>query len=560
MITFTKSLTLAVSLIFIASLALATTAGAKTINGTKKNDVLVGTNKADRIDGKAGNDKISGKAGNDTLNGGKGKDKINAGTGDDKIKVKDGKVDTVTCGAGKDVVTADSIDKLAKDCEVPAPPSPTPTAVITLVVTGGGAVTSSPAGITCGSICAGAFNVGTSVTLTATPSANQAFAGWGGACTGTGACVVTADVSKGVTASFVPVKHALNVSIASGPAGSVSSSVAGINCPGDCSEEFDHDTVVSLNANPPLNVKFGHWSGDCIGTDATACVVTMDAARNVTAHFEMIQYTVTAAKSGSGTGSVTSTPAGINCGATCSAEVNSGDSITLTAAASADSTFAGWSGGGCYGVGTCVVTPTAATSVTATFTLSTYTLSVTNAGAGDGTVTSAPSGINCGIDCNEVYNHGTSVTLTATASSGSTFAGWSGGCTGTGTCITSVTAATSVTATFNVDTHLLTVSTSGAGGGTVTSSPAGISCGVDCSEDYNHGTSVTLTAAATAGLDVRRLERRRLHRDRNLRRHPHGSDLGHGDVHALDLHPLQSRRPAPEPARSLGASRHQLRR
>ena len=55
-----------------------------------------------------------------------------------------------------------------------------------------------------------------------------------------------------------------------------------------------------------------------------------------------------------------------------------------------------------------------------------YTLTVTKAGTGAGTVTSNPAGINCGGDCNEVYNEGTAVTLTATPDAGSTFTGWSG--------------------------------------------------------------------------------------------------------------------------------------
>ena len=56
----------------------------------------------------------------------------------------------------------------------------------------------------------------------------------------------------------------------------------------------------------------------------------------------------------------------------------------------------------------------------------TYTLTVTKTGAGSGTVTSDSAGINCGEDCNEVYNEGTAVTLTATPDAGSTFEGWSG--------------------------------------------------------------------------------------------------------------------------------------
>jgi aryl-phospho-beta-D-glucosidase BglC (GH1 family) len=78
-----------------------------------------------------------------------------------------------------------------------------------------------------------------------------------------------------------------------------------------------------------------------------------------------------------------------------------------------------------------------------------FTLTVTKAGTGSGTVTSSPSGINCGSTCSGNYSSGTSVTLTATAASGSTFAGWGGACTGTATCTVSMTAVRSVTATFN---------------------------------------------------------------------------------------------------------------
>ena len=94
----------------------------------------------------------------------------------------------------------------------------------------------------------------------------------------------------------------------------------------------------------------------------------------------------------------------------------------------------------------------AAKSVTATFTLVTYTLTVAKAGTGSGTVTSSPAGINCGADCSEPYNSGTVVTLTPTAAAGSTFAGWSGACTGTGACQVTMNAAKSVTATFTLTT------------------------------------------------------------------------------------------------------------
>ena len=81
----------------------------------------------------------------------------------------------------------------------------------------------------------------------------------------------------------------------------------------------------------------------------------------------------------------------------------------------------------------------------------TFTLSVSKSGAGIGTVTSAVAGINCGADCTETYSAGALVNLTAIATTGSTFGGWSGACTGAGACIVTMDAARSVTASFVLD-------------------------------------------------------------------------------------------------------------
>ena len=70
--------------------------------------------------------------------------------------------------------------------------------------TGNGTITSSPAGINCGSDCSEAYASGTPVTLTATPDASSFFTGWSGACSGTGACIVTMDAAKTVNAQFSP--------------------------------------------------------------------------------------------------------------------------------------------------------------------------------------------------------------------------------------------------------------------------------------------------------------------------------------------------------------------
>ena len=93
----------------------------------------------------------------------------------------------------------------------------------------------------------------------------------------------------------------------------------------------------------------------------------MNAATNVSANFTLNQYTLSVNKTGTGNGTITSSPAGINCGTDCIELLNYGTLVTLTAASSIGSTFVGWSGGGCSGTGTCNITITSATTVTATF-------------------------------------------------------------------------------------------------------------------------------------------------------------------------------------------------
>ena len=69
-------------------------------------------------------------------------------------------------------------------------------------------------------------------------------------------------------------------------------------------------------------------------------------------------------------------------------------------------------------------------------------------GSGNGVVTSAPAGINCGGDCGQNYDQGTMVMLTQTPAVGSTFVNWTGNCTGTTTCVLTMDDAKNVTATF----------------------------------------------------------------------------------------------------------------
>jgi hypothetical protein len=79
-----------------------------------------------------------------------------------------------------------------------------------------------------------------------------------------------------------------------------------------------------------------------------------------------------------------------------------------------------------------------------------FTLTVSKLGSGSGTVTSSVGAINCGVVCTGDFDPGTSVTLAATAASGSTFTGWSGACTGSASCTVTMDASKGVTASFGL--------------------------------------------------------------------------------------------------------------
>jgi hypothetical protein len=221
----------------------------------------------------------------------------------------------------------------------------------------------------------------------------------------------------------------------------------------------------------------------------------MGNARSVTATFALKTFTLSITTSGSGSGTVTSSPSGINCGTACSSDYAINTAVTLTAAPASNSNFTAWTGCDSVSGATCTVTMGNARSVTASFTLKTFTLTITTSGNGNGTVTSSPSGINCGTACSSDYTIQTAVTLTAAPAGNSNFTAWTGCDSVSGaTCTVTMNNARSVTASFMLKTFTLTVTTSGIGNGTVTSSPSGINCGPTCSSDYTIQTVITLTA------------------------------------------------------------------
>jgi FG-GAP-like repeat/Abnormal spindle-like microcephaly-assoc'd, ASPM-SPD-2-Hydin/Divergent InlB B-repeat domain len=163
-------------------------------------------------------------------------------------------------------------------------PAPTHPLTVTLAGTGSGSVTSSPAGITCPSTCTANFGAGVRVTLTAKATTGSAFAGWSGACTGTGTCSVIMSAAESVTAIFNPV-FPLTVTLAGTGTGKVTSSPAGVSCPSTCSANFKGGTLVTLTAAAATGSAFAGWSGACTG--AGSCSVTMTAAKFVTATFNL---------------------------------------------------------------------------------------------------------------------------------------------------------------------------------------------------------------------------------------------------------------------------------
>jgi Ca2+-binding RTX toxin-like protein len=126
----------------ICAFGLAGAGSAATIVGTSGADVLKGSKKGDELHGLVGDDRLYGYRGSDRLMGGRGadvlvgggaRDYLDGGAGNDRIFSRDGMIDRVVCGPGRDTVVADRQDHVRFDCEVgrpsdrPETPPPPPT-------------------------------------------------------------------------------------------------------------------------------------------------------------------------------------------------------------------------------------------------------------------------------------------------------------------------------------------------------------------------------------------------------------------------------------------------
>ncbi len=357
--------------------------------------------------------------------------------------------------------------------------------------TGGGTVTSSVGGINCGSTCSATLASGTAVTLTATPASGSTFAGWSGACTGTGTCLVTLTANQSVTATFNVVQQ---------QGGPIS-----INAGGSATGSFVADVDYSGGST--------YSTTSAIDTSLLAAPVPPQAVLQ-TERYGAFTYTIPGLTAGS--------PYSVTLYFAESYWTASGQrlfnvAINGTTVLSAFDIFAAAGGANKAIARTFNTTASSSGQVVIAFTNgsidnakvdgiaiaagnvgTSYTLTVNKAGTGSGTV--AGGAISCGATCSASLASGTTVTLSATAASGSTFTGWSGACVGTGTCSVTMTQAQTVTATFDGGSTSCKAVSGGQSGnfntsGAICFTVTGTISGWGCSNA--DGRSVTVNGTAT---------------------------------------------------------------
>ena len=367
---------------------------------------------------------------------------------------------------------------------------------------GAGVIASSDDGINCGPTCIHLYPKGSTVNLTATAASGATFTHWLGACAGQkNPCTVSVNGYTAVSADF---SSPVTVSVVG--SGSVTSTPAGINCPAvSCSAKFPARTSVTLTATPASGFALNGWSGDCSGT-AVTCTFVINSAKAAAVQF-VNRFTLSVAPTGAGTELITSSPAGINCGASCTASFPPGAVVTLSVPFSPDSYIQDWGVPGCSAFqATCGITLNADLSINVAVGLK-QPISVDVSGSGSVQVSdasgaaSAPPPATCSSSCTYLYQPGDTLTLVANAASTTHFVAWGGACSGNAgsICTVNFQVATSASAQF-APNPLLTISFSGSGQGSVSESwgTQGASCTASCSESIAIGVPITLSAIASA--------------------------------------------------------------
>lgn len=299
-------------------------------------------------------------------------------------------------------------------------------------------------------------------------------------------------------ASSSVARRTITVTRSGSGEGKISTRNDELSCGEQCSLRVIRGQTVTLNATPsPLSMFVG-WSGGCSGA-ASTCVLTVDADVSVGAEFTKVPFPLTVERGGTGSGTVTSDPGGIDCGSVCQASYSANTRVRLTARPGPHATFAGWSGA-CGGTAnTCEVTMDARKSVRADFEPEQVPLivAVTGMRTGNGSITTGDGRIDCGNKCSASFDFGSQVKLTAAPDGISQFSGWEGACAGqrSSTCMIQLDEARSVRALFSPAEG--TVSVTIDGGGQVTMA-TGQACAPRCQFEV---TSSTVELRANADRD-----------------------------------------------------------
>ena len=307
---------------------------------------------------------------------------------------------------------------------------------------GSGTVTSALAGIDCGATCSVAVSTGANVILTATPSGSSTFTGWGGDCSGTGACELAMNNAHVIEANFSTPGTTYSLTVNAGSNGSVTPAGTTTRNAGE---------VVGIKATPNSGYHFVNWTGDwgkIAHTTGASTSIAMAGNFTITANFAAntsTSYSLTVnATSGGSVSAPSSSPA----------SYTSGTAVTLTASASPGYHFVNWTG--------LINTVADTKSVSTTVVMNGNYVIQANFAPDSGTTYTLTTGVSPGgggivspVAGDHTYSGGTVVAVTATPASGYIFGHWSGACTGSGSCSVTMDADKTVTAIFEPVTGIL---------------------------------------------------------------------------------------------------------
>ena len=300
----------------------------------------------------------------------------------------------------------------------------------------------------------------TTVTVRASPLPGNVFKSWSGCTVVPGdptACTQLVSMARTVTARFEP--DALPVTLRSIGGGGGTVTGPGFSCPigaESCTTSVANPpdsaayTTITLSVTPDASSIFKGWTGCTALADPTTCSLRVDGVESVTARLEPALYGLSVLVNGSGSvegGGIACTsgsPEG------CTTGAPNGSTVRLVATPAEGFIFKSWSGCTPAADGSCTVLMTAARTVYATFQPATYPLTVTFSGTGAGTVAAGDAVCASSTGgCTLPVANGAVVTLVATPEPGSTFTGWTSGCTGTDPCAITMLGARSARAGFS---------------------------------------------------------------------------------------------------------------